>query len=107
MLADKNAMATIAVKDLAKARKFYEGTLHLKLAGPESKEAVTYKSGNSTVVVYPSEFAGTNKATSATWGVGAELEACVEANQLVITRPDGKQYKPTIIRREREQAASH
>lgn len=39
--------------------------------------------------------------------VGADLEACVEANRLVITRPDGKQYKPTITRRERDQAASH
>lgn len=38
--------------------------------------------------------------------VGNELEACVEANRLVILRPDGKQYKPTITRRERDQAAS-
>ena len=36
--------------------------------------------------------------------VGAELEACVEGNKLVIVRPDGKQYKPTITRRERDQA---
>jgi hypothetical protein len=35
--------------------------------------------------------------------VGTELEARVEANELVITRPDGKQYKPTITR---DQAAS-
>ncbi len=34
--------------------------------------------------------------------VGDELEACVEANRVVITRPDGKQYRPTITRRERE-----
>ena len=32
--------------------------------------------------------------------VGTDLEACVETNKLVITRPDGKQYKTTIIRRE-------
>lgn len=38
--------------------------------------------------------------------VGVELKACVEANRLVITRPDGKQYKPTITRRERDQTAS-
>jgi hypothetical protein len=37
--------------------------------------------------------------------VGDELEACVEANRLVITRPDGRHYKPTISRRERDQAA--
>jgi hypothetical protein len=39
--------------------------------------------------------------------VGVELQACVEANKLVITRPDGKQYKPTITRRELEQTDSH
>ena len=79
MLADQNAMATIAVKDLPAARKFYEGTLHLQKSGPESSEAITYKSGNSTIVVYRSQYAGTNKATSATWSVGNELETIVQA----------------------------
>jgi hypothetical protein len=37
--------------------------------------------------------------------VNSEVEACVDSNKLVITRPDGKQYKPTIIRRERDQSA--
>lgn len=77
MLADKPAMATIAVKDLAKAKTFYADTLgfkELKSMG----EATLYQSGNSTIVVYKSEFAGTNKATSATWGVGDELENIVQ-----------------------------
>jgi hypothetical protein len=39
--------------------------------------------------------------------VGIELGACVEVNRLMIPRPDRKQYKPTITRREREQAARH
>ena len=41
-------------------------------------EAAIYKSGNSTIVVYKSDFAGSNKATSATWGVGEELETIVK-----------------------------
>ena len=69
MLADRNALATIAVKDLPAARKFYEGTLHLQKSGPEDSEAITYKSGDSTIVVYRSQYAGTNKATAATWVV--------------------------------------
>jgi extradiol dioxygenase family protein len=77
MLAAKEAMATIAVKDLAKAKKFYGGTLGLKKAGEESEEVVTYRSGKSTILVYESQFAGTNRATSATWGVGDELEQIV------------------------------
>jgi hypothetical protein len=35
------------------------------------------RSGNSTIVVYESQFAGTNKATSATWGVGKEMDSIV------------------------------
>jgi hypothetical protein len=37
--------------------------------------------------------------------VNSDVEACVDSNKLVLTRPDGKQYKPTIIRRERDQSA--
>jgi extradiol dioxygenase family protein len=77
MLAAKNAMATIAVKNIAAAKKFYGGTLGFEQAGMEGPGVVTYRSGNSTIVVYQSQFAGTNKATSATWGVGGELEAIV------------------------------
>lgn len=79
MLSDKDVMATVAVKDLAAARKFYEGKLGFKRVGPDDdSEALTYKSGNSTLVVYRSEFAGTNKATSATFGVGGDLDAIVK-----------------------------
>jgi catechol 2,3-dioxygenase-like lactoylglutathione lyase family enzyme len=79
MLAANNAMATVAVKDLAQAKKFYGDTLGLEAVGMENGQVATYRSGNSTVVVYRSEFAGTNKATSATWGVGAELDSIVRS----------------------------
>jgi catechol 2,3-dioxygenase-like lactoylglutathione lyase family enzyme len=79
MLADKDAMATIAVKDLAAARKFYEGTLRFTKIGPEDPQAMTFKSGSSAIVVYRSQFAGTNQATAATWGVGKDLEAVIKA----------------------------
>ena len=79
MLASNEAMATIAVKDIAKAKSFYENKLGLKKQSEEDEHGVaTYKSGSSTIVVYESEFAGTNKATSATWSVGDELESIVK-----------------------------
>ncbi len=67
MLADKDAVATVAVKDLKAAKKFYGGTLGLKLTPVPEPEVLNYKSGNSTVLVYKSQFAGSNKATSVTW----------------------------------------
>jgi len=76
MLAEKDAMATIAVKDLAAARKFYQQKLGFSPIGIETG-VVTLRSGNSTIVVYESKFGGTNKATSATWGVGNELDSIV------------------------------
>jgi catechol 2,3-dioxygenase-like lactoylglutathione lyase family enzyme len=79
MLGDKDAIATVAVKDLAVARKFYQGTLGLKLAHAEGEEALTFQSGRSQLIVYRSRFAGTNKATAANWMLGADLEKTVAA----------------------------
>ena len=69
MLASRDAIATIAVKKIEPARKFYEGTLGLKPMPTEETGVQTYKSGNSSVLVYESQYAGTNKATAATWAV--------------------------------------
>jgi hypothetical protein len=77
MLADKDAMATIAVKDLAAAKKFYQQKLGFSPTGTEGPGVVTLRSGNSTIVVYESQFAGTNRATSATWGAGKEMDSIV------------------------------
>ncbi len=78
MLGDKEAIATLAVKDLAAARKFYEGTLGLKPVDSQGDEAVSYKSGSSKVIVYRSQYAGTNKATGASWLVGKDIEKIVQ-----------------------------
>ena len=67
MLADKDAIATIAVKDLKAAKKFYGDMLGLKPTPVPEPEVLNYKSGSSTVLVYKSQFAGTNKATAVTW----------------------------------------
>jgi catechol 2,3-dioxygenase-like lactoylglutathione lyase family enzyme len=67
MLADKDAVATVAVKDLKAAKKFYGDILGLKPTPVPEPEVLNYKSGNSTVLVYKSQFAGSNKATSVTW----------------------------------------
>jgi len=79
MLGDKDATATIPVKSLEKAKQFYEGTLGLTPIDNEGEEAIVYKGGNTRVLVYRSEFAGTNKATVATWGVGEDIEREVKS----------------------------
>ena len=70
MLKDKDATVTIPVKDIEVARKFYDETVGLERAQNAQPGMLNYKSGGSTVMVYQSQFAGTNKATAATWEVG-------------------------------------
>jgi len=78
MLGSKDALATIAVKDLTAAAGFYENTLGLRKESSEGDQAITYVSGSSRIIVYQSEFAGTNKATTANWVVGNDLESIVK-----------------------------
>jgi len=77
MLGGKDAAATLAVSDLQRARDFYENTLGLTTL-QEVPGAILYKSGNSVVLVYPSEYAGTNQATAASWAVGDDCDAIVQ-----------------------------
>ena len=78
MLRETDAVANLAVKDLKKAKSFYEGTLGLEPVGAEGDEVVVYRSGNTTLNVYRSKEAGTNRATAVTWDVGDEVEDVVE-----------------------------
>lgn len=79
MLGDREAVATIPVKDLKTARRFYEETLGLEPAGDEDPEYSAYRSGSSSILVYRSQYAGTNKATAVTWPVGDAVEDIVRA----------------------------
>ena len=90
MLGNKDVIATIAVRDLEKAKKFYEGKLGLKPAPSGEESVLNYKSGKSTLMVYVSDFAGTNKATAATWIVDdvEELARSLKAKGVVFEHYD-------------------
>jgi catechol 2,3-dioxygenase-like lactoylglutathione lyase family enzyme len=75
MLETKESIGTLAVKDLSGARKFYEGTLGLQVVNDQGSEAITFQSGGSKILVYRSQYAGTNKATALNWLVGKDIEA--------------------------------
>ncbi len=66
MIGKADATPMIAVKDLDRARKFYEDTLGLETKDEMGAELLTMKSGDTLINVYRSEFAGTNKATTST-----------------------------------------
>jgi catechol 2,3-dioxygenase-like lactoylglutathione lyase family enzyme len=76
MFGDKDAVPMIAVKDLSRARKFYQETLGLQPVGPDNPEVQLYQSGNTRIAVYVSQYAGTNKATTLNWAVD-DIESVV------------------------------
>ena len=76
MLGNAEVAATLAVMDIDRARRFYEGKLGLALSRSPQPGLLIFKVAGSSLVVYASEFAGTNKATAATWMV-TNVEASV------------------------------
>ena len=77
MLKDRNSSAIVAARDMEKARAFYVDTLGLTLTEGGGDQPMVLKTGETSLVVYPSEFAGTNRANAVVWGVGDQLEAIV------------------------------
>jgi catechol 2,3-dioxygenase-like lactoylglutathione lyase family enzyme len=74
MLGKADAMPMIAVKDIDRARKFYEGKLGLETKDAMGGEVLEVKSGDTVINVYRSEHAGTNQATALTFAVD-DIEA--------------------------------
>jgi catechol 2,3-dioxygenase-like lactoylglutathione lyase family enzyme len=77
MLSRTNATATVAVRDLHAAARFYEDVLGLTCIHDEAGGARVYGTGSTTLIVYRSTFAGSNEATAVTWDAGASLDAIV------------------------------
>jgi catechol 2,3-dioxygenase-like lactoylglutathione lyase family enzyme len=79
MLDNISPTPMLAVKDVKRARRFYEDTLGLTAVPNGMDDILEYRAGGTSFVVYPSEYAGTNKATALTWSVGDRLDREVEA----------------------------
>lgn len=77
MLKDRSSSAIVAVRDMNRAREFYQNRLGLPLAEPSSMgdEVLTFRTGNTALTVYRSDFAGSNRANAVVWDVGDEIEA--------------------------------
>ena len=69
MLGKADATPMIAVKDIDRAKQFYSDKLGLKPVQEMGGDFFMLKSGDTTLNVYRSEFAGTNKATALTFDV--------------------------------------
>jgi catechol 2,3-dioxygenase-like lactoylglutathione lyase family enzyme len=72
-------MATVAVRDVEAAAAFYEGVLGLERVETPEEGVSTYRAGGGELLVYASQYAGANQATSVTWSVGAQCRDIVKA----------------------------
>jgi len=79
MLSEFTPVPTLAVRNLEQARAFYEGVLGFTPVG-DAPDGVMYRAGSSQILVYPSAYAGTNKATAVSFHVpGDAFDAEVAA----------------------------
>ena len=78
MLKNFAPMATVAVKDVEAAARFYEGALGLERLPSEERGVSSYRAGGADLLVYESQYAGTNEATTVTWAVGAACRDIVK-----------------------------
>ena len=74
MLGKADATPMIPVKDIDRAKQFYEEKLGLASQDVGVSDVFMLKSGDTELSVYKSEFAGTNKATLLTFDVD-DIEA--------------------------------
>lgn len=74
MLANAPVNAAVPAKDIKRAKKFYQDTLGLQIKSEDPGGIVFKSQGNTSILVYPSGFAGTNQATAAGWHV-SDLES--------------------------------
>lgn len=76
MLKEFDSAAIVAVRDMDRSREFYARILGLnEISGDDS--VATFSTGKTVLVVYKSDFAGTNKANAVVWGVGAQMTGIV------------------------------
>jgi catechol 2,3-dioxygenase-like lactoylglutathione lyase family enzyme len=94
MLSDFAIYPTIPAIDLDRARRFYEEKLGFK-PGEVTPAGVMYQVQDSWMYLYPSTFAGTNKATAAGFNVTnlAAIVAELKAEGVAFEDYDMGEYK--------------
>lgn len=74
MLKDRSSRAIIAVHDIDRAKSFYRDVLGLGVEQEEMDGVVVFRTGETYLVVYASEMAGSNRANAVVWDVGDEID---------------------------------
>src|SRR3546814_626215 len=77
MLKDRNSTAILAVSNIDRARRFYCETLGLEIEQEGMDGVIVLRTGQTFLVVYRSDEAGTNRANAVVWDAGEEIDEIV------------------------------
>ena len=75
MLKHKPSSAIVAVSDLDRARRFYADTLGLELDGDGGEGVLTFRTGDTWLVVYPSKGLRPGTGNAVVWSGGEDVAA--------------------------------
>lgn len=78
LLGNTSSSAIVAVSDIGRAREFYADKLGLEAVDGHEQEVLEFRTGDTRLVVYVSEFAGSNKANAVVWNGRGRFDAIVE-----------------------------
>jgi catechol 2,3-dioxygenase-like lactoylglutathione lyase family enzyme len=100
MLKDKSSSAIVAVSDIDRARSFYRDTLGLEIVEDDDM-VIVFATGQTHLVVYKSDEAGTNRANAVVWDATGDIERIVAdlaAKGITFERYDieGTEYRDGI-----------
>lgn len=76
MFKDLTSSAIVATSDLERARHFYGETLGLEMQG-DTTGVLSFQTGATTLIVYPSGTAGTNRANAVIWGAAGNFDTVI------------------------------
>jgi catechol 2,3-dioxygenase-like lactoylglutathione lyase family enzyme len=99
MLKDKSTSAIVAVSAIDRARAFYQDTLGLEIVDDSMGDVLVFRTGATSLIVYKSDFSGTNKANAVVWDVCDEIDsitAALKAKGVVFEHYDGMELKGDI-----------
>jgi catechol 2,3-dioxygenase-like lactoylglutathione lyase family enzyme len=78
LLGNTSSSAIVAARDLGRARDFYVDTLGLEPVSAGEQDMLELRTGETRLIVYVSEFAGSNKANAVVWNGGGDFDAIVD-----------------------------
>jgi catechol 2,3-dioxygenase-like lactoylglutathione lyase family enzyme len=78
MLRDKSSSAIVAVSDMERAEDFYANVLGLELTDKDMDGVLTFRTGDTALIVYRSEGLRPGTGNAVAWSGGGDVESIAD-----------------------------